>query len=1095
MLHIIQSNRLEMLQTELEQFLNANPLSSPFKKEQIIVQSPGMSQWIKIGIAQRLGIVAQIEFPLPSSFIWRLYQGLLDDVPAESAFNKNNMAWKIFDILPKYLDEPIFSTLQSYINAEQTKSDKKLFMLCEKIADVYDQYLMYRPQWLETWQGGDDLLPDVDVKDMLWQPELWRRLVIHTCENLAQSSYHRANMHQQLMQALENKSEQELKSVLPERLTIFGISALPNAQLETFAALAERIDVYLYFFNPSEHYWGDIVDEKTLAKIEAKYSVKPNIQATQGDYFFVGNPLISSWGKLGRDYLEQLLLLDANWHDCFVDNFQTNLLSHIQSEIFQLAFKGESLSEDKQWFISDEGKLKIAENDTSIHFNDCHTPLREVEILHDYLLKLFSDNSALSPKDIIVMMPDVATYSPYIEAVFGMAKNERFIPYALADLAIDQEKPILNSFNQLMNLPFSRFGVSEILDLLQVSQIASKFAILDTDLDQIRYWLEQVGVKWGADAQHKTEFELTPLALNTWHHGLSKLLLGIVQNNETSPFDNLYATDLVEGMASQILGKLIQFFDLLIYYKNALTPDANLLDKTQIAKNLIDEFYDKNSDQNWDLMILDKLLNTLCDHYNNQDYQGKVSQKVLSYLVLQGLKEKGVGQRFLIGKVNFCTLMPMRSVPFKVVCMLGLNDADYPRNVQPMGFDLLPLSQRRKGDRSRKLDDRYLFLEALLSAREQLYMSYIGRSCFDNTPRNPSTLISELIEYISRSFYQENNLNFPQNLILQHHLQPFNQAYYAPESNVQSYNPVWMNKSFIAAEIQGPIKIHPEIDIELDTFVHTICQPQKRFYQSTLALKLPVVDEVKSDEEPFYMDNLARYFYLEEFLMAELSGQNPCADQILQRGNLPLANVGEITLKNIQSRVLNLAQRIKSHDITLNPDPIEVTVHIENMGFDQSVISGWLKNVSSSLHGSKQVFYRPASVKAKDFIKAWLYHLVAHINLMEFDTWILGLDEQYKLKKISSDEALGLFNNWFELYARSLTEPVPFFPVSAFEYVKTKDMSKAKQKFSGGQYIGRGESEDPYIRINFDSLSKVEHDFCELSELLITPLLHHLEPL
>jgi len=1120
MLHIIQSNRLEALQFQLNSLIKQNPLSSPFSQEAILVQSPGMSQWIKIGLAQELGIVAQVDFPLPSSFIWRLYQKLLPDVPAESAFNKNNMAWKIFDILPGFLNEPLFESLKSYlandtqfINNDEdgvlSYEQQKLFMLCEKIADVYDQYLMYRPNWLQAWQEGDDNLADVDTSNVLWQPELWRRLVNHTISTLEQSAYHRGNMHEALLVALENTSESQLKTLLPERLTIFGISALPNAQLEVFAALAAKIDVFLYFFNPSEHYWGDLVDEKTLAKIEVKYSVKPAIEAQGKDYYFVGNPLLSSWGKLGRDYLEQLLQLEANWHDYFIDDFSPRLLSQIQQEIYQLAFKGESLSSDKNWFISNEGKLAVDSQDNSIHLNDCHTPLREVEVLHDHLLSLFEQDKTLSPKDIIVMMPDVASYSPYIEAVFGSAVNERFIPYGLADLAIEQEKPILSSFNQLVNLPFSRFGVSDILDLLQVSHIADNFKIEENELDQIRNWLEKVGVKWGLNGEHKTEFEQGAIELNTWVQGLNKLLLGVVQRDELTPFNDIYAADHVEGMAANTLGKLLTFFDKLIQYKSLLMHDGTLLDKTLILEQMIIDFYDTQSDQSWDLMVLENLMTTIKNHYENKDYQGKISQKVMCYLVKQGLKEKGVGQRFLIGKINFCTLMPMRSVPFKVVCMLGLNDADYPRSVQPMGFDLLPQSRRQKGDRSRKLDDRYLFLEALLSAREHLYISYIGRSCFDNTQRVPSTLVSELLEYISRSFYQldvdsdQVNNQFPNNLIQQHHLQPFNKAYYLSDNltNEQSYNPTWMITPYELAEDAKPLAIVPDSEIELESFISALCQPQKRFYQSSLALKLPQGDEINKDEEPFSLDHLERYFYLDEFLTKALKGEHVAQNQILQRGNLPLANVGELTLEKIEGRISQMQLNIQSHDFKLSDDPLDIKVTISALESEdtpqiKSTIVGWLKNVSqvsSDRQSAKQLFYRPASVKAKDLIKAWLYHLTAHASGHKLDTLIIGLDEQYQFTHLSEETACEILQSWFTLYAKSLTQPVAFFPQSALEYAKTQDIGKAKLKFSGGQYIGRGEYEDPYIRLNFKNLDEVQQEFIQLSDDLLIPLIQQLE--
>ena len=959
MLNIIQSNRMETLQAQFHKLLSVDPLTNPFEKEVVLVQSPGMSQWLKIGLSENLGIAAQVDFPLPSSFIWQLYQQLLPNVPKESAFNKPNLAWKIFTILPDCIDEPLYLPLKTYLEGDL--DGQKTFALCEKIADVYDQYLMYRPHWIATWDSGKDALDDVDISISPWQPDLWRRIVALSVE-LGQSQFHRANMQGKLLAALETMDE----SLLPKRISLFGISAIASSQLEIFDALSKKTQVFLFFFNPSEHYWGDVVDEKTAAKITAKYAKTPLLDAAQhtqskpdDEYYFIGNPLLSSWGKLGRDYFEQLVQLDARWIDGFTDSFDDSLLGQIQSEIYQLAFKGESLTLDKEWFINDEGKLPISEDDTSIIVSDCYTPLREVERLHDYLLNLFHQNPALTPKDIIVMMPDVGTYSPYIEAVFGGAHGKRHIPYALADLAIEQEKPVLSSFASLANLPFSRFGVSDILDLLQVTQIAEKFSLEPHEYEQIQYWLERVGVKWGINAEHKSGFDLPTIDLNTWQHGLNRLLLGIAQRDEQIPFAGIYSADEVEGMALDTLNKLVHFIDVLQTFKERLSPDDTLTNKADILDELLEAIYESESDDSWDLLVLKKVLDELKKHHENGDYTQAVSQRIVSYLIKQGIQEKGVGQRFLVGQVNFCTLMPMRAVPFKVVCMLGLNDADYPRTVQPIGFDLVPYSKKQKGDRSRKLDDRYLFLEALLSARDNLYMSYIGRSCFDNQPRMPSTLVSELLEYIGRSFTltEQSERTLPDCLVKAQRLQPFNYHYYMPSEqtptqlavNEHSYNPVWLPAEAITPELLSKLDVAMPESLDLDVFIRSVCNPHESFYQQTLGLRLPEFNDVAKDEEPFSVDALKRYFYLDEILEAAIFDRPLSREQILQRGELPQAHVGDLIFESMEHRVDALAGQVKTHIANGKNEPVEVSLTLNCEDADgktqSSQLEGWLNHI------------------------------------------------------------------------------------------------------------------------------------------------------
>jgi len=1087
MLNIIQSNRMEALQAQFHQLLKINPLQSPFDKEVVLVQSPGMSQWLKIGLSENLGVAAQVDFPLPSSFIWQLYQQLLPNVPKESAFNKPNLAWKLFAILPTCIDEPLYLPLKTYLEGDI--DGQKTFALCEKIADVYDQYLMYRPHWIAKWDSGTDELDDVDITIAPWQPDLWRRIV-KLSKQLGQSQFHRANMQGQLLSALESMDS----SLLPKRISLFGISAIASSQLDVFEALSKKTEVFLFFFNPSEHYWGDIIDEKTAAKINAKYAKMPLVEAQQKkqtnpdeEYYFIGNPLLSSWGKLGRDYFEQLVQLDARWIDGFIDAFDDTLLGQVQSEIYQLAFKGESLTDNKEWFINDEGKLPISAHDTSITLSDCHTPLREVERLHDYLLNLFNQNPTLTPKDIIVMMPDVGTYSPYIEAVFGGAQGSRFIPYALADLAIEQEKPVLSSFASLANLPFSRFGVSDILDLLQVTQIAEKFGLEAHEYEQIHYWLERVGVKWGINAEHKQSFDLPAIDLNTWQHGLNRLLLGIAMRDEQCPFNGIYSADEVEGMALDTLNKLVHFIDVLQDFKAKLTPDDTLSNKAHILSELLNAVYESESDDSWDLLLLQKVLEDIAKHHDNGDYSKAVSQRIVSYLIKQGIQEKGVGQRFLVGQVNFCTLMPMRAVPFKVVCMLGLNDADYPRTVQPIGFDLVPYSKKQKGDRSRKLDDRYLFLEALLSARDNLYMSYIGRSCFDNQPRMPSTLVSELLEYIGRSFKlsEPSDKSLPDCLISQQHLQPFNSQYYLPASTEQagvnnhSYNPIWLPSEAIEPKAITALNVTPPELLDLDVFIRSVCHAQESFYQQSLGLRLPQFNDIAKDEEPFSLDALRRYFYLDEILEANINNTPLSTEQILQRGELPQANVGSLIYEGMQHRVDALAGQVKEQIKAGKSEPIEVLLALEN-----TTIEGWLNHV----YMQKQVFYRSASIKAKDLIKGFLYHLAAQSMQQEVETLLLGLDKQISFAPMSKANADLLLADWFELYKALRNAPVAFFPVSGYEYVKSGgDMAKANSKFSP-QYIGRGEGENPYIRLTVQSLNDCQEEFIKWSEKLLAPL-------
>ncbi|WP_105189874.1 exodeoxyribonuclease V subunit gamma [Pseudoalteromonas sp. T1lg48] len=1073
MLHIIQSNRMEILSAQLCALLATPSSEDIFARELVLVHSPGMSQWLKLELTKQLGVCAQVDFPLPSSFVWSLYQQVLPGVPEESAFNKANMAWKLYELLEQKLPLPNYEALASYL--EDDIDGSKRHALCEKIADVFDHYLMYRPQWLQIWEQGEDELDEVDIAHAPWQPDLWRSLVAAVAER-GQSPYHRANMHEALLAALDGAKVQ-----LPPRICLFGISALAQSQLEVFNALAQHTQVLIFLFNPSEHYWGDLVDEKTLAKINSRYQVKPQLDAAAegAHYYIVGNPLLASWGKLGRDYLEQLIQLDGKWIDGFDDEFAPHLLGQLQKEVYELAFKGQSLAEDTQWFVSDEGKMPLRDDDTSVQLANCHTQLREVECLHDHLLREFAKDPSLTPKDIIVMMPDVGQYSPFIEAVFGGAKGARHIPYAIADLSIAQERPLLNAILVLANLPFSRFGVSELMDLLQIGAISQRFSLSEQELQQCHVWLEQVGVKWGIDGEHKSEFALPTLALNTWQLGLQRLLLGMATKSQ--PYRGLYPADAVEGMNSDILSKLLCFINALLEAKALLSPDVDLAQKVAAMRQVLEHIFADDSLSAVDLATIDTLFTSIDKHYFNGDYLGPISQRVFVNLLQQGIDDKGVGQRFLMGQVNFCTLMPMRAVPFKKVCILGLNDADYPRNVQPIGFDLVPFSKRRKGDRSRRLDDRYLFLEALLSARDSVYLSYIGRSSRDNSERMPSILLSELCEYIDRCFYYPDKA-MPVSAVLTavHHLQPFHSDYYQSEGSWQSFNPIWA-LTYEDGQEQGEqpaLEAHPEAIIELDALLHCATRAQQFFYQQVLAVRIADIDEGSDDNEHFTLEALARYQLLDELLECAVNDKEVDDAELIQRGVLPQGIMAEVTLGQLKTRITALAQQVRMRLGEQSPLLVEVDV---NVGGHQ--IQGWL----SHIYANEQVFYRSASIKPKDRIKGFIYHLLAQLSGHAVSTVVMGLDEQVRFAPLTADHAEQLLLPWLALYREAHTRSPAFFPISAWEWLQQGEISKANTKFVGA-YIGVPERADPYISADYRDLYQCEQEFCDWAQQLLAPI-------
>ncbi|GAM69877.1 exodeoxyribonuclease V gamma chain [Vibrio sp. JCM 19236] len=554
---------------------------------------------------------------------------------------------------------------------------------------------------------------------------------------------------------------------------MFGISSLPPKYLEALKALGEHIDVHLLFHNPCRYYWGDVKDQKTLTRM-AKLS-RPRIRwqgqgieqesgeaLLKGDieqnllpeshHLAVSNNLLASLGKQGRDNLHLLSQLESNEVEAFVDLDSQSLLPLIQQDMLDL-----NQHQDDTQLNSSHHKPMLPLGDDSISLHSCHSPTREVEVLYDQLLHMFNADPQLKPKDIIVMVSDINAYAPVIQAIFGNAPFERRIPFSISDRTASQESPVLNAFMQLLNLPNSRFERGEMLALLETPAILQRFGISESEFDLLSLWVEEAGIRWGLDSTTSVELELPQIEQNTWLFGLRRILMGYAMSSEYS-FDladeSIAPYEQIEGLQADLAGKLAHFVETLIEYRATL-GNARSASEWQLQLNkMLGALFELDVDNELAIKTIRDALSRLVEQTSEAGFEQVIDLRVVSDYLQNKLDSTRISQRFLAGQVNFCTLMPMRSIPFKVVCLLGMNDGAYPRNVAKEGFDLINVKSRH-GDRSRRDDDRYLFLEAMLSAQSKLYISYVGQSILDNTPRLPSIVVTELLEYCAQNYCLE----------------------------------------------------------------------------------------------------------------------------------------------------------------------------------------------------------------------------------------------------------------------------------------------------------------------------------------------------
>lgn len=989
MFTVYYSNNLTSLAAMLIQVQKVSPNPNPFESETILVQSQGMAQWLQMRIADELGVAGQFAFPFPTSFLWQQYRLLFPHLPKENIFERNTLIWRLMRLIPLHIDEPEFKVLKGYLSEEKEEAQYqlKLFQLANKIADLYDQYLVYRPHWLIHWENSELQAIFEEIKNhylnqnkesdiythIQWQGTLWNYLVEEiksdTDEDIFITS-HRAYLQKQYFNKLDNLTETE-KTLLPQRIFIFGISSLPATQLAVLKKLSEHIDVHLFFLNPSEIYWGDNIEDKAIEKL----ALKQQFSTTELDALLAqqGNQLLAMWGKQGREFFAQLVELESPQIEAFFPELAENNLAAVKNAILT----GQP--------------VEIYQPDNTIQVHACHSIMREVEVLHNKLLQLFEENTTLSPKDIIVMSSDIEQYAPYIQAVFSRYKkgDKRYIPFAISDQKISQIDPVIASFIYLISMQESQFNAEEILDLLEVNAISEKFEFNQEELTLLREWIKSAGVRMGLsiDNTHWQNF-------NAWENGLDRLLLGNSLKAENGVWVERIALDESYGLSAELVGKLANFLEKLTAWSKLLTESHTSQTWKIEILDFISQFYAENSESTFSLHSIIETITLIDSRITQANFTGLINIEVLQLLLQENLNQAQNQLHFLAGKVNFCTLLPMRAIPFKVVCLLGMNEGDFPRQHRHNGFDLMQFAPK-KGDRAKRDDDRYLFLEALLSAQEVFYLSYIGETLTKNEPLYPSILVSQLLENLC----ENSESLLPSDWIKKHPMTVFSHR------NQESYDNEWLQlfdkssdfKPFLS---ENHLNILSDSTIELQTLIQFVQNPVKYYFNHTLGIYFNLDENIIQETEPFSLSGLENYQLLSHLVEINPEQLDTFIQEARLKGELPVAYFGEINARKLNQRITLLRETISPY-LSQEAKVLSLELSLEN----HCQLFANVQNVYSD----NVIFWRVGGLRDKDIIQLWLYHLLlSALNRKEKAKFYYLDDEQvgsFEFTPISSEEA------------------------------------------------------------------------------------------
>lgn len=1082
---VLHGNRLEDLRDLTLDWMRHYPLH-PMQRTTFLVQSNGIAQWLKSSIAESQedgrGVCMAVDVMLPARFQWLAYRQVVEavegpgSVPTTSPYDKTRLRWRLMKLLPSRLDDPLFASLKHFLGDDPDQ--RKCYQLAERLADLFDQYQVYRADWLAAWARGEDILITPQDKskpipeDQFWQPQLWRDIGDSMSES--ERSNNRASIHHRFLEAAGALTPDTRPAGIPPRLVVFGISSLPHQTLEALSALSHVTQVMLCTVNPCQHYWGDIIEHKELLRREYRRQKRKDgmpVDLKLEDMHLHAHPLLAAWGKQGRDYLHLLAEHDdtTRYAEAFetlgqrVDVFaspDTSLqLGQLQDDILNLRPIQETQS---QWSAIDPAE------DRSVVFHVAHSPQRELEVLHDQLLAAFDADHRLQPRDIIVMMPDVTEFAPHIHAVFGQYdhRDDRHIPYQVADQRQRHREPLMVAMEILMSLPKLRFRASEILDLLEVPAVRQRFGIQESDLPTLQRWVQGANIHWGIDARQRASLDLPEHdELHTWRFGLERMLMGYAVGEpdlERDDWQGIVPYDEVAGLDAALVGPLYRLIDTLDRYREVFSESLTAQHWSAYLQRLMADILDASSPREETLLgQLQDSLETWLEEIEEAGFDGPLPLAIVRESWLSRIDEPLLSQRFLGGSVTFATLMPMRAIPFRHVCLLGMNDGKYPRRAETMDFDLMAgRGQYRPGDRSRREDDRYLFLEALLSARERLYISWSGRSLQDNSDKPASVLVGQLRDHLANGWRMANaaSLDKAGEALLEaqttyHPLQPFGEDYFRADTPLFTYASEWesvhADPSHAASTDDAPLlpRWVPDNEITLHQLGEFLRDPVSAFFRQRLKIHLRDEDDLSEDDEPFGFAGLSKW-QQQNALLQPLGQQlamspdldldeaiDSLLDQRQRAGDYPPAPVGSAIRQDILKPLPATLERYREllRDF---PDPIvptpefshSVEVESRSQDDDASSVTLQLREMLDQLHRapdgatarivlSTSRAHRGSSRHWNNIIKHWPAHLALQLVAPGASSHIVtpsGTLELAGLEKQQAEQWLNaLVKHWF----------------------------------------------------------------------------------